>query len=86
MIEAKYLITDTTGVLVMQTDTLELQPKISYEKRMKLKMKEIEKWKKEQEKKRTGAIMLNPKLAHRGSKGKEAFLLHRFETFEEEEE
>lgn len=52
MIEAKYLITDTTGVLVMQTDTLELQPKISYEKRMKLKMKEIEKWKKEQEKKK----------------------------------
>lgn len=36
--------------------------------------------------KRTGAIMLNPKLAHRGSKGKEAFLLHRFETFEEDDE
>lgn len=30
---------------------------------------------------RTGAIMLNPKLAHRGNDKKEAFLLARFEEF-----
>ena len=34
---------------------------------------------------RTGAIMLNPKLAHRGSDKKEAFLLTRFEEFSDNE-
>lgn len=34
---------------------------------------------------RTGAIMLNPKLAHRGSDKKEAFLLTRFEEFSDSE-
>ena len=34
-LEARYLITDSTGTLVMQTDTLEMIPKMSYEKRMK---------------------------------------------------
>lgn len=34
---------------------------------------------------RTGAIMLNPKLAHRGSNKKEAFLLTRFEEFSDNE-
>lgn len=52
MIEAKYLMTDSTGTLVMQTDTLEMIPKMSYEKRMKQKMKDIEKWQKEQDKKK----------------------------------
>lgn len=33
---------------------------------------------------RTGAIMLNPKLAHRGNDKKEAFLLARFEEFNDE--
>ena len=51
-IEAKYLMTDSTGTLVMQTDTLEMIPKMSYEKRMKQKMKDIEKWQKEQDKKK----------------------------------
>lgn len=31
---------------------------------------------------RTGAIMINPKIAHRGNDKKEAFLLTKFETFE----
>ena len=50
--EARYLITDSTGTLVMQTDTLEMIPKMSYEKRMKQEEKENEKWLKEQEKKK----------------------------------
>lgn len=33
---------------------------------------------------RTGAIMINPKLAHRGGSGTEKYLLHKFTTFEEE--
>ena len=51
-LEASYLITDSTGTLVMQTDTLEMIPKMSYEKRMKQEEKENEKWLKEQEKKK----------------------------------
>lgn len=35
---------------------------------------------------RTGAIMLNPRLAHRGSDGKERYLLQRFMEFPEGEE
>lgn len=34
---------------------------------------------------RTGAIMLVPKLAHRGSNRKEAYLMQKFETFTDEE-
>lgn len=34
---------------------------------------------------RTGAIMLNPKIAHRGSSKKEAYLLHEFKIFDSEE-
>ena len=45
-------MTDTLGNLVSQTDTLEVLAKTSYEKRMKEKAKEIEKWQKEQDKKR----------------------------------
>ena len=47
-----YLTTDTLGQLVSQTDTIEALPKVSYEKRMKEKQKEIEKWQKEQDKKK----------------------------------
>ena len=47
-----YLKTDSTGVLQSQTDTLEMLAKTSYEKRMKEKAKELEKWTKEQEKAR----------------------------------
>ena len=50
--EMRYLMTDSAGVLIEQTDTLEALPKMSYEKRMKEKAKEIEKWQKEQEKKK----------------------------------
>lgn len=51
-LEARYLTTDSTGTLVMQTDTLEMIPKMSYERRMKQEEKENEKWLKEQEKKK----------------------------------
>lgn len=34
---------------------------------------------------RTGAIMLNPKLAHRGSDGTERYLLQKFAIFKDEE-
>ena len=50
--EVQYRMTDTTGVLVNQIDTLELMPKLSYEKRMKEKKKEMDKWLKTQEKKK----------------------------------
>ena len=48
----EYLITDSTGTLVSQTDTLEMVAKIPYAKRLKLKQKELDEWKKEQEKKK----------------------------------
>lgn len=35
---------------------------------------------------RVGSIMLNPKVAHRGSSQKEQFLLQKFVEFEDEEE
>ena len=50
--EVTYMMTDTLGNLVSQTDTFEVLAKTSYEKRMKEKAKEIEKWQKEQDKKR----------------------------------
>lgn len=46
----EYLMTDSTGALVWKTDTLEMLSKIPYSRRMKDKQKEIEKWKKKQEK------------------------------------
>ena len=48
----EYLVTDTLGQLVSQTDTLELVAKVSYEKRQKQKQKDYEEWAKEQEKKK----------------------------------
>ena len=51
-IELQYQATDTTGLLIQKTDTIEALPKMSYEKRMKDQKKEFEKWQKEQEKKR----------------------------------
>lgn len=41
---------DSTGFNFIRTDTLELVPKIKYEKRMKLKQQEVEKWEKKREK------------------------------------
>ena len=53
LVATEYRITDdSTGVLVNKPDTLELLPKMSYERRMKEKQKEMEKWLKEQEKKK----------------------------------
>ena len=49
-IEYSYHITDTLGQLVPQTDTLLMVPKISYDKRMKMHEKELEKWQKQQDK------------------------------------
>ena len=51
-IEMQYMKTDTTNLLVSQTDTIEFLPKMSYEKRMKAKAKELEDWQMEQEKKK----------------------------------
>jgi hypothetical protein len=50
--EISYMMTDTLGVLVNQTDTVDVLAKTPYEKRMKEKAKELEKWQKEQEKKK----------------------------------
>ena len=48
-----YNMTDTLGNLVLNTDSaLEMLPKVSYEKRMRELNKEIEKWQKQQEKKK----------------------------------
>ena len=50
--EVSYRMTDSLGVLVQQTDTLEALAKVSYEKRQKEQAKEMERWQKEQEKKK----------------------------------
>lgn len=50
--EVQYLMSDTAGVLFNKIDTLEILPKVSYEKRMKEKTKELEKWEKEQQKRK----------------------------------
>ncbi len=47
-----YMMTDTLGQLVLQSDTLESLAKTSYERRMKDLQKEREKWEKEQERHR----------------------------------
>lgn len=52
LMERSYMITDSTGVLINTTDTVEVLPKVTYEKRQKEKQKEFEKWQKEQEKKK----------------------------------
>jgi hypothetical protein len=51
-VELKHHITDTLGVLRLQTDTIPLLSKQPYEKRMKQKQKEFEAWQKAQEKKK----------------------------------
>ena len=50
--EVSYMMTDTLGNLVSQTDTLDVLAKTPYEKRQKELAKEFEKWQKEQEKKK----------------------------------
>lgn len=50
--EVSYMMTDTLGALVCQTDTIEFLSKQPYEKRLKARQQEYEKWAKEQEKKK----------------------------------
>lgn len=52
IIEAQYHMTDTTGLIITQTDTLEMVPRISYEKRLKAEQKDFEDWQKQEEKKK----------------------------------
>lgn len=51
-IEMTYRMTDSLGVLQPQTDTLMLLPKVSYEKRLKERQKELETWEKQQAKRK----------------------------------
>jgi uncharacterized protein (DUF2141 family) len=51
-IEMTYRMTDSLGVLQPQTDTLMLLPKVSYEKRLKERKKELETWEKQQAKRK----------------------------------
>ncbi|MBQ4633512.1 MAG: Ig-like domain-containing protein [Prevotella sp.] len=51
-LEMTYNATDTTGARVVQTDTLEVLAKESYEKRMKKLNKEYEEWMEKQEKRK----------------------------------
>ena len=48
--EVSYQISDSTGMLINQTDTIESLAKVPYAKRMKEKAKELEQWTKDQEK------------------------------------
>lgn len=50
LFDLQYMATDSTGMLVSRTDTLEALAKTSYEKRKKQLEKEIEDWYKKQEK------------------------------------
>ncbi len=53
LMDITYQMTDSLGNLVMHTDSaIEALPKVSYEKRLKEKNKEYDKWFKEQEKKK----------------------------------
>ncbi len=47
-----YLMTDSTGVLVSKTDTIEAVAKTPYAKRLKQQQKEYDEWQKEQEKRK----------------------------------
>ena len=48
--EVQFVMTDTLGELQLKTDTMEMLSKIPYAKRLKLKQKEFDEWKKTQEK------------------------------------
>ena len=51
-LQMRYEMTDSTGMLTTQTDTLEILSKVPYARRMKDLQKERERWEKEQERKR----------------------------------
>ncbi|MCH5301914.1 MAG: Ig-like domain-containing protein [Prevotella sp.] len=50
--EVSYHMTDTLGQLIMYADTLELVAKTPYEKRQKERERELERWQKEQDRKK----------------------------------
>lgn len=50
--EVSYMMTDSLGALVSQTDTLDVLAKVSHEKRLRDLGREMEKWQKEQERKK----------------------------------
>ncbi len=50
-VELSYYETDSLGELQLRADTLEFVPKLSFERRQKLKDEEYKKWKKEQDRK-----------------------------------
>ena len=50
--EISYMMTDTLGNLVAQTDTLDAVAKTSYEKRQKALAKDMEQWQKDQDKRK----------------------------------
>ena len=53
LMDITYHMTDTLGNLVLNTDSaVEMLPKVPYEKRLKEQTKEMEKWQKQQEKKK----------------------------------
>ena len=53
LMDISYHMTDTLGNLVLNTDSaVEMLPKVPYEKRLKEQTKEMEKWQKQQEKKK----------------------------------
>lgn len=49
-VELSYYDTDSLGELQLKADTLEFVPKLSFERRQKLKEEDMKKWKKEQDK------------------------------------
>jgi len=49
-LQLSYMVTDSTGVLRQQTDTLEILSRQPYAKRLKAQQDEYDKWKKKQEK------------------------------------
>ena len=58
-VTVEYLMTDSLGVLQATTDTLELLPKVPYERRVKLFNEEVEKWEKQQERNRKRSRQVN---------------------------
>ena len=57
--QVSYQMTDSTGVLITQTDTIDALAKTPYEKRLKAKAKELEQWKKDIEKKKKRDIKVD---------------------------
>lgn len=51
-VQLRYMATDTLGQLQLQTDTLQMLSKKTYEKRMKDQKKSFEEWKKQQDRKK----------------------------------